>query len=151
MYQRGTTQWLGLWAQERQGFYAGQVIKKSGIPEHARIVLRYNKFYEKDGNRPKFVYCFADSEGYKSKCVPLELDEHGMTELDAHLWRCLEEYLDAKDEELRMMNPLKAGGGNSPEYYHGVRHGGCAVIDDITRLVKAIRQGRDVSIKQQDD
>lgn len=69
------TKWLGLWAQERQGFYAGQVIKKSDIPKHTRLVLRYNKFYEKDGNRPRFVYCFADSEGYESKCVPIELEE----------------------------------------------------------------------------
>ena len=67
------TKWQGLWAQERQGFYAGQVIKKADIPKYTRLVLRYNKFYEKDGNRPRFVYCFADSEGYKDKCVPLEI------------------------------------------------------------------------------
>lgn len=70
-----TTKWMGLWAQERPAFYAGQVIKKSDIPKYTRIVLRYNKYYEKDSNRPKFVYCFADSEGYESKCVPLELSE----------------------------------------------------------------------------
>lgn len=70
-----TTKWMGLWAQERPAFYAGQVIKKSDIPKYTRIVLRYNKYYEKGSNRPKFVYCFADSEGYESKCVPLELSE----------------------------------------------------------------------------
>ncbi len=69
------TKWQGLWAQERQGFYAGQVIKKGDIPKYTRIILRYNKFYEKGGNKPRFVYCFADSEGYEDKCVPLELDE----------------------------------------------------------------------------
>lgn len=73
--RKGTTKWLGLWAQERKGFYAGQVIKKTDIPKYTRIVLRYNKFYEKDSNRPKFVYCFADSEGYESKCIPIELEE----------------------------------------------------------------------------
>lgn len=67
------TKWLGLWAQERQGFYAGQTIKKADIPKYTRIVLRYNKFYEKDSNRPRFVYCFADSKEYKSKCVPIEI------------------------------------------------------------------------------
>lgn len=67
-----TTKWMGLWAQERQGFYAGQVIKKSDIPANTRIVLRYNKFYEKDGNRPRFVYCFADAEGYADRCVSME-------------------------------------------------------------------------------
>ena len=72
-----TTKWLGLWAQERQGFYAGQVIKKVDIPKYTRIVMRYNKFYEKGGNRPRFVFCFADSEGYAEKCVPIEYQEEG--------------------------------------------------------------------------
>lgn len=70
-----TTKWQGLWAQERQGFYAGQVIKKAEIPKFTRIVLRYNKYYEKGSNRPRFVYCFADSEGYENKCVPIEIEE----------------------------------------------------------------------------
>lgn len=70
-----TTKWQGLWAQERAGFYAGKVIKKADIPKYTRIVLRYNKFYEKDGNRPRFVYCFADSDGYADKCVPIEYEE----------------------------------------------------------------------------
>ena len=69
------TKWLGLWKQERQGFYAGQVIKKGDIPKYTRIVLRYNKYYEKDTNKPRFVYCFADFEGYVSKCVPIEIEE----------------------------------------------------------------------------
>lgn len=69
------SKWMGLWAQERQGFYAGQVIKKTDIPKHTRIVLRYNKFYEKDSTRPRFVYCFADSEGYEQKCVPIEEEQ----------------------------------------------------------------------------
>ena len=71
-----TTKWLGLWSQERQGFYAGQVIKKADIPKYTRIVLRYNKFYEKDGMKPRFVYCFADSEGYEDKCIPVEYEEY---------------------------------------------------------------------------
>ena len=69
------TEWKGLWKQDRQGFYAGQVIRKKDIPSYTRIVLRYNKFYDKEKNRPKFVYCFADSDGYKEKCIPLEIEE----------------------------------------------------------------------------
>lgn len=69
-----TTKWQGLWAQERQGFYAGQVIKKTDIPKYTRLVMRYNKFYDKDSNRPRFVYCFADSEGYEDRCIQVELD-----------------------------------------------------------------------------
>lgn len=68
------TKWLGLWAQDRAGFYAGQVIKKADIPKYTRIVLRYNKFYEKGLNRPRFVYCFADSAGYEDKCISMEYE-----------------------------------------------------------------------------
>lgn len=69
------TKWQGLWAQERQGFYAGYVIKKADIPKYTRLVVRYNKYYEKDSNRPRFIYCFAGSEGVANKCVPLEIDD----------------------------------------------------------------------------
>lgn len=70
-----TTKWMGLWAQERPALYAGRVIKKEDIPKYTRIVLRYNKYYEKGSNRPRFVYCFADSEGYADKCFPIEYEE----------------------------------------------------------------------------
>jgi hypothetical protein len=69
-----TTKWMGLWAQDRPALYAGQVIKKADIPKYTRLVLRFNKFYERDSGRPKFVYCFADSEGYSDKCVPIEIE-----------------------------------------------------------------------------
>lgn len=69
------TKWKGLWPQERHGFYAGQVIKKADIPKYTRIVLRYNKFYERGSNKPRFVYCFADSAGYENKCIQLETEE----------------------------------------------------------------------------
>ena len=76
------TKWGGLWAQDRQGFYAGKVIKKADIPAYTRIVLRYNKFYQKDGNRPKFIYCFADSEWYKEKCIPIEYEDSLQSKVD---------------------------------------------------------------------
>lgn len=76
------TKWQGLWAQNREGFYAGQVIKKSDIPKYTRIVMRYNKFYEKDGNKPRFVYCFSDSEGYEDKCVKVEYAESVRAKVD---------------------------------------------------------------------
>lgn len=76
------TKWNGLWAQERPGFYAGQVIKKKDIPAYTRIVLRYNKFYEKDGKRPRFVYCFADSKGYEERCIPVEYEGSTQEKID---------------------------------------------------------------------
>ena len=69
------TKWEGLWAQERQGFYSGYTIKKADIPPYTRIVMRYNKYYEKDSTKPRFVYCFADAEGYVGKCVQLEIEK----------------------------------------------------------------------------
>lgn len=76
------TKWMGLWAQERPAFYSGYVIKKSDIPAYTRIVLRFNKYYEKDSKKPMFVYCFADAAGYESTCVPLELSEDGVAYKD---------------------------------------------------------------------
>ena len=76
------TKWLGLWAQERAGFYAGQVIKKSDIPKYTRDVLRYNKYYKKDTKTPRFVFCFADSEGYKDKCIPIEYEDSLQSKID---------------------------------------------------------------------
>ena len=69
------TKWGGLWEQKRKGMFAGKVIAKKDIPAHTRIILMKNRFYEKDSDKPRFIYCFADSEGYKSKCVHVEIEE----------------------------------------------------------------------------
>ena len=69
------TKWLGLWEQEKNGMYAGQVLKKKDIPTYTRIVLMKNKFYEKGGNRPRFVYCFTDSDGYEKMIAPVEEEQ----------------------------------------------------------------------------
>ena len=78
------TKWQGLWAQERQGFYSGYVIKKTDIPKYTRLIVRYNKFYEKDSNKPRFIYCFADSEGYTKKCISLEIEDED--DFDCAFW-----------------------------------------------------------------
>lgn len=77
-----TSKWLGLWKQERAGLYAGQVIKKQDIPKYTRIVLRQNRFYKAGGNRPRFIYCFTDSEGYENKCIPIEYEETTQNKID---------------------------------------------------------------------
>ena len=76
------TKWEGLWEQERSSVYAGKVINKKEIPQYTRIVLRENKYYEEGSGRPKYVYCFADSEGYKDKCVPVEYEETLQSKVD---------------------------------------------------------------------
>lgn len=76
------TKWQGLWAQDRAGFYAGPVIKKSDIPKYTRIVMRYNKFYEAGTNRPRFIYDFADATSYKDKCVEIEYEDSLQSKVD---------------------------------------------------------------------
>ncbi len=66
------TKWQGLWTQERSSFYAGRVINKKDIPPYTRIVVRHNKYWEKGKNRPRFVYCFANSEEYSEMCQEVE-------------------------------------------------------------------------------
>ena len=73
------TKWLGLWKQERSSFYAGQVIKKKYIPNFTRLIVRHNKFWNAERNTPRYVYCFANSEEYKQKCVPVEEVERKYT------------------------------------------------------------------------
>ena len=99
-----TTKWEGLWAQEMQAFYAGKVIKKADIPKYTRIVLRYNKYYEKGSTKPRFVYCFADSEGYESKCVPVEMAERQPYKEDGIYYTEDGERLFTRDEARAIIN-----------------------------------------------
>ena len=66
------TKWLGLWKQ-RDAVYSGQTIKREEIPEHAKLIIRYNKFYDKDSNAPRFVYCFAN--GNAARAITTDLTE----------------------------------------------------------------------------
>lgn len=76
------TNYIGLWAQERQGWYAGPVIKKADIPKYTRIIMRYNKYYDKEKNRPKFVMTFADAEGFEEACTELVYAESAQEKID---------------------------------------------------------------------
>jgi len=67
------TSWEGLWFQ-RPGIYSGKTIKKSDIPAYSRLIIRFNKYWEKDSSRPKYVYCFA--EGNAATAITLSKDEY---------------------------------------------------------------------------
>lgn len=69
------TKWQGLW-NNREGVYSGKVIKKSDIPAYSRLIVRYNKFYEKDGSKPRFVYCFANGDSAKAITMECDHDEY---------------------------------------------------------------------------
>ncbi len=59
--------YVGLWSR-RQGWYGSKAIKKKDLldllddGDKIKIILRYNKLYEKDGNRPRFILAFATEE-----------------------------------------------------------------------------------------
>lgn len=69
------TEWLGLWCQ-REGVYSGNVLKKADIPKYAKLIVRYNKFYQKDGNRPRFVYCFASGPAANALTINIDSEEY---------------------------------------------------------------------------
>lgn len=69
------TQWLGLW-KNRDAVYSGQVIKKADIPSYSRLIVRYNKFYEKDSNKPMFVYCFANGDAANAITVKADTEDY---------------------------------------------------------------------------
>lgn len=73
---KGTkTEWQGLWMQ-REGVYSGYVLKKEDIPKNPRLIVRYNKFYKKDSNKPRFVYCFANGDAAKAITIKQDIDDY---------------------------------------------------------------------------
>lgn len=69
------TSWEGLWFQ-RPGVYSGKKIKKSDIPAYSRLIVRFNKYWEKDSLRPKYVYCFAQEDASNAITMELSRDEY---------------------------------------------------------------------------
>jgi hypothetical protein len=70
------TEWKGLW-RNRAGVYSGQVLKKADIPKYARLIVRKNRFYDADSNRPMFVYTFAQGEASDAITIKTEKPSSG--------------------------------------------------------------------------
>ena len=68
------TSWQGLW-KARKSVYRSQVIRKKDIPPFARLIVRYNKFYSADSQRPRFVFCFANGEAEKAITMERKFEE----------------------------------------------------------------------------
>lgn len=117
------TKWMGLWAQDRPGFYAGRVIAKKDIPAHTRIILRYNKFYEKGSRKPRFIVCFADSRAYKDKCVHIEIEERPPYEEDGKWFKGDGERLYTEEEVYEVIHGM--------QNYHGLSYGDDLIEDYI--------------------
>lgn len=67
------TKWQGLW-YNGHGVYSGQTVKASDIPKHARLIIRHNKYWDKESNRPRFVWCFAS--GDEAKAITLDPEDY---------------------------------------------------------------------------
>lgn len=55
------TKWQGLWKQ-KEALYISETIRREDIPENAKLIVRYNKYYQKDSSKPNFVYRFVEDE-----------------------------------------------------------------------------------------
>ena len=86
------TEWYGLW--KNGGVYSGYTMKKADIPPYSKIVLRFNKFYKKDSDRPRFQYCFANGDA--AYALTVELSDEEAETIDALKARIkeLEEQID---------------------------------------------------------
>lgn len=69
------SQFIGLWKQDRSGWYSSPVIEKSKFSgKNFRIILRQNKFYEADSNKPRFIFAIADSDSVQNLTVKFDSD-----------------------------------------------------------------------------
>ena len=106
------TKWYGLWSQ-REAVYSGQVIRKADIPNHSRLIVRYNKFYEKDGNKPRFVYCFANGDAAKEITIEVSKDDY-ISLSDAEKMGEMRCFTDS--ELQRLINNVACAVGGESEY-----------------------------------
>lgn len=68
------TEWEGLWKQ-RDGVYSSYVLKKEDIPPYSKLIVRHNKYYEKDSTKPRFVFCFANGDSEKAITLKTEKED----------------------------------------------------------------------------
>ena len=58
------TKFEGLWKTRKAVYVSKPFTQKQlkELPKKFRLVVRYNKFYQSDTARPKFVFSFMDAE-----------------------------------------------------------------------------------------
>ena len=62
--ENGRSKWFGLWKNDDKHYMISQPIEKESLNDTFRIIIKKNKFYTKDSNRPN--YCFAIGSDYSS-------------------------------------------------------------------------------------
>ena len=71
------TKWEGLWGQNtRTGFYISKTYSKKNLPDRFKVVLRYNKFYEKDSRKPRFIFSLAESDA--ANAIVFDIEDYGV-------------------------------------------------------------------------
>jgi hypothetical protein len=73
------SQSLGLWKSERTGWYLSRAIKNDDIKHFKkgsplRIGLRYNKYYDADSNKPRFIFAFMDADSSNNTTLEFSRD-----------------------------------------------------------------------------
>lgn len=127
MSESTKTEWKGLWFK-REGVYSGEVLKKSDIPPYARLILRYNKFYEKGSNRPKFVYCFANGDAADAITLKQETEEYvSFSELTDKLEELAEIMRQGKRNGDVMMLPSESASTAA-----GLMKSAIAIVEELT-------------------
>lgn len=114
------TKWEGLW-QQREGVYSSKTIRKMDIPKYAKLIIRYNKYYEKGCNKPRFVYTFAQRESANAITLKIEKDEY-ITLVEAEELSNMRCFTDEQLQQL--INGIACAVGGESEY-------GEWIIDDF--------------------
>lgn len=116
------TEWQGLW-QNREGVYSGYTIAKKDIPPYAKLIVRYNRFYEKNSNKPRFVYTFAQKTAAEAITLQVDREEY-LSLCDAEEMSGMRCFTDKQLQEL--INKIACDIG-------GERHYGEHMISDYVK------------------
>lgn len=98
------TNYMGLWKQERAGWYCSKAFTKKQLqelPAKCRLVLRYNKYHKpQENNTPKFIFTFADAESSQNLCDIQQLEDTAENDV-----------IEELKEKLKEINRLSDGYG----------------------------------------
>ena len=77
-FDQKRTKWQGLWYHPESYSYTSATLNLADIKSfkgNVRIIVKKNKFYEKDSNKPNYVFMLVDSDSEKYSLWEVEDDE----------------------------------------------------------------------------
>lgn len=63
-FEKHKTNWLGLWYHKENYLYMSTALNLADLRKfkgNIRLVVRKNRYYEKDTNRPNMIFCITDA------------------------------------------------------------------------------------------